>query len=238
MGLKIASLAGVGIVGVSAPAHAAPWTQDPGNIYARASIAAETLETTNAISVDATRYDVYAEYGLADRWTITAKAESIAYENDLSDFNREAYRATVRHLLWQNESGWKISAEAGAVYGATSAGIFGCDTLGGEARLSAGKSGALKDRDYYLFGDIAIIGYEDGCRRERAEFGYGSQVLGRVHLGQQVWLEQGNQSATSVKVETMLSYQFDRFDLSAGYRDEIGGEFEEDAYVIAITVRR
>lgn len=213
-------------------AWAAPWTQDDGGVYLRGSYASETL---NGVGAD--RGDAYGEYGLTRNWTVTGKAEAVAYDEPDDILNSESYRLTARRALWRHE-GWVAGAEVGALYGATAAGVFGCNAAGGEARLSGGYSGQRKGRNFYAFADIAVLAYDDGCRRERVELGYGSQLAGRVHLSQQLWLEQGNESATSYKYETMISYHFDKFQLSGGYREEFGAAFDESAWVIAVTVRR
>lgn len=215
----------------SGSAWAAPWTQDDGGIYARFAYTDEELD-----GVDAERADAYLEYGLTDKWTVTGKAEAVFYDQS-SNFDRESYRLTLRRTLWKRK-GWLAGIEGGAVYGATAAGIFGCDAAGGEARVSGGYSGQRKGRNFYAFADVAVLAYEDGCQRERVEIGYGSQVYGRVSASQQLWYEQGNQSATSLKYESLLTYAFDAFDLSGGYREEFGGEFDESAWVISVTVRR
>lgn len=213
-------------------AWAAPWTQSDGGIYLRGAYASETLN-----GVEADRADAYGEYGVGQDWTVTGKVEAVAYEGPDSILDSESYRLTARRALWRHE-GWVAGAEVGALYGATAAGVFGCNAAGGEARLSGGYSGQRKGRSFYAFADVAVLAYEDGCRRDRVELGYGSQLSGRVHLSQQLWLEQGNESATSYKYETMISYHFDKFQLSGGYREEFGSAFDESAWVIAVTVRR
>ena len=212
-------------------AWAAPWTQSDGGYYARGAYVSETLD-----GVGANRFDGYGEYGVTRNWTVTGKAEAVAYGGEDAVLDSESYRLTVRRALWRH-NGWVAGAELGAIYGATAAGVFGCQAAGGEARLSGGYSGARKGRSFYAFADVAVLAYDDGCQRERVELGYGSQLYGRVHISQQVWLEQGNQSATSYKYETMLSYHFDKFQLSGGYREEFGPAFDENAWVIAVTVR-
>lgn len=52
------------------------------------------------------------------------------------------------------------------------------------------------------------------------------------------WLEYGSQSADSIKTETQIGYHFPAADVSIGYREEFGGEFDEQAVLLAVTVRR
>ena len=61
-----ATLAGAG--------SAAPWVGDDGGWYGRALVAHDTL-----CDADGWRGDLYAEYGLTDAWTVTAKSESVTY---------------------------------------------------------------------------------------------------------------------------------------------------------------
>ncbi|MDP3460857.1 MAG: hypothetical protein Q8S09_16420, partial [Hyphomonas sp.] len=83
-----------------------------------------------------------------------------------------------------------------------------------------------------------IIRQEGGCERFRAEFGYGSDLTERVFLTQQLWIEEGNQSASSIKTENQIGVHFDKLDVSLGYREELGGQFDEHAVLIAFVARR
>lgn len=212
-------------------AEAGPWAQPQGGIYARAIVSGERLD-----GEDGWRGDLYGEYGLAPRWTVTAKAESVRYSGYTPD--SDAYRVSVRRQLWSNDAGWAVGAEAAAVNGSTLAGLFGCSGWGGEARLSAGRSGTFRGRGYYFFADAAVLSQEGGCRRERLELGYGTDIGGNFFATQQLWLEHGEQTADSIKSETQFGYHFPLADLSIGYRDELGGNFDEQAVLLAVTVRR
>ena|SRR3990167_7370596 len=218
-------------VSVAGAANAAPWVRDDDGWYARALIAHDTLG-----DADGWRGDTYVEYGLADNWTITAKAEAVIYP-DYSVFDREAYRLTLRRELFARGE-WTLGAEAGAVYGSTSTGFAGCQGLGFETRAGLGYSGMLEGQPFYAFADAAYIQQQGGCERQRAEIGYGSDLSKRIFMTQQVWIEEGNQSADSVKLENQVGVHFDRFDLSLGYREELGNEFSEHAVLVAITARR
>jgi len=214
------------------PAEAGPWTRDDGGFYLRGLVSTETLN-----GLDGTRADAYGEYGLTDRLTLTGKTEAVFYEDSIGDIDRQSYRLTLRRQLWAHK-GFVIGAEGGAVYGNAIAGTFGCDEWGGEARLSVGYSGVRKSLGFYLFGDVAMIGHQDGCVRHRAEFGYGADLSDRIFVTQQVWLERSNDSADSNKFESQVGYHFGHVDISVGYREEFGGAYEENAYLIALTTRR
>lgn len=220
-----------GALAASGAAEAGPWAQSEGGIYARALVSAERLD-----GEDGWRSDLYAEYGLARRWTVTGKAESVRYDAGTAD--ADAYRVSLRRQLWSNAKGWAVGAEAGVLNGSALAGVYGCQGWGGEARVSVGRSGTRKGRNYYFFGDAAWLTQEGGCDRQRVELGYGSDLGGKFFTSQQLWLEHGRVSANSVKTETRLGYHFPLADMSLGYREELGGEFDEQAILLAITVRR
>lgn len=216
---------------VSASAAAGPWAQPDGGWYGRGVLAVEDLDDEQGF-----RADLYGEYGLTDRLTLTAKSEAVVYP-DFSELNRETWRLTLRREVWRR-NGWSIGVEAGPVYGSAVTGVFGCQDFGGEARISGGLSGVRANREFYVFSDLAYIAHDDGCQRQRAEFGYGADIWGNVFLSQQVWIERGNETADSNKFETQLGYHFSRFDVSIGYREELGDAFDERAALIAVTARR
>ncbi|WP_340692129.1 hypothetical protein [Hyphomonas sp.] len=225
-------LVALGAAYACGPAEAGPWTRDDGGFYLRGLVSTETLD-----GLDGTRADVYGEYGLTDRWTLTGKTEAVAYEDSIGDIDRQSYRVSLRRQLWSHK-GFTFGAEAAAVYGSAIAGTFGCDEWGGEARLSGGYSGVRKSLGFYLFSDFAMISHQDGCVRHRAEFGYGADISDRIFVTQQVWLERSNDSADSNKFESQVGYHFGHVDVSVGYREEFGGAYEENAYLIALTTRR
>ncbi|MBK8198791.1 MAG: hypothetical protein IPK75_10495 [Acidobacteria bacterium] len=216
---------------IAGAANAAPWVRDDDGWYARALIAHDTLN-----GADGWRADLYGEYGLTDNWTLTAKTEAVAYPG-ASEFNREAYRLTLRRKLLVHDE-WSVGVEAGPIYGGTTTGLNSCEGLGFETRGGLGYSGQLEGRAVYMFADAIYIQQEDGCARRRAEIGYGSDLTDHVFLTQQVWLESGDRSATSVKLENQIGLHLGAVDVSLGYREEIGGEFEETAILVALVARR
>ena len=221
-----------GAVSAAGVAEAGPWAQAPGGIYARGIVSGERLD-----GEDGWRGDLYGEYGLPGRFTVTAKMESVRYDGGTAD--ADAYRMSVRHQFWSNSKGWAIGAEAAAIHGSALAGVFGCEGWGGEARVSVGRSGTTKKgHDYYFFGDAAWLSQEGGCDRQRVELGYGTDIGSNVFTTQQLWLEHGTSSADSVKSETQVGYHFPLADVSLGYREEFGGEFDEQAILLAVTLRR
>ena len=157
--------AGVFFFGVAlAPftANAGPWAQPDGGWYGRGVLTLEDLDDETGY-----RADLYGEYGLTNRLTLTPKSEAVIYP-DFTDLNRETWRVTLRRELFRR-NGWSIGAEAGPVYGSAVTGVFGCEAWGGEARISGGLSGVRAGRDFYVFSDFAYIAHEDGCQRQRAD---------------------------------------------------------------------
>ena len=164
---------------VAGPASAGPWAQAPGGWYAEAKITEEELE-----GVRGNRVELYGEYGVAPDWTVTAKSEAVAYEIG-SQFDKEFWRATLRRQLVSHK-GWAVGVEGGLVHGSSLAGVFGCDGWGAEARLSGGLSGLRGGRNFYVFADAVAIRHEDGCVRQRAEFGYGVDIWQDFFISQQL----------------------------------------------------
>lgn len=221
---------GIVTFGAGQAAEAGPWLRDPGDGYGRVSVARESVE-----GLDANRFDAYGEFGLTQRWTLTAKAEQVQFV-DASDFNAEGYRVTARGSLWSRET-VHVAVEVGAVYGAAIGGVRGCDTVGGEARLSGGASGQWYGADWYAFADVASRIHGEGCWRDRLEIGAGQEVFRNLFFTNQIWLERGSAEAESSKFETGLLYRMDALDFSIAYREEFSGRFDEDGIVVAISRR-
>ena len=216
---------------LAATAEAAPWTQADGSWYGRALVARDTLN-----SAEGWRADLYAEYGLTGNLTLTAKSEAVTYQG-FDAFDRDTLRLSLRRQLLQRGN-WTLGAEAAVLDGSTSTGFTSCDGFGAEMRTGLGYSGKRKGRAFYAFGDVALIRQEQGCERWRAEFGYGSDLTEHIFLTQQIWFEEGNISARSVKTESQIGVHWGPADVSLGYREEIGGAFEETAVLVAVVMRR
>ena len=79
---------------------------------------------------------------------------------------------------------------------------------------------------------------QGGCECWCAEIGYGADMTDRVFLTQQIWIEEGNQSASSIKTVSQFGVYFGAVDVLLGYREETGGQFEETAVLIAVVAPR
>jgi hypothetical protein len=232
-GLITLCLAGASASGV---AEAAPWVREDGGWYARMLGAHDTLN-----GADGWRLDLYGEYGVTDKITVTLKNEAVTYP-DFRAFDRESWRLTARRTLGSYK-GWTAGAELGAFHGDTlntssASGLFFCNGTGFEARAGGGWSGVYRERALYAFADVAHLAQGDDCDRTRIEMGYGQDMTRHLFIGQQLWYEEGDRTGRSVKTETQLGVHFGPVDVSLGYRDEIGGAFEENAILIAVVARR
>ena len=144
---------------------------------------------------------------------------------------------TGRRELWRKGK-WRAAFEGGIVGGEAIGGtIGGCDTLGGEARLSIGGGGrSEKGRNWFIFFDGAVREHGN-CRRQRIEAGFGQEVAKNWFATTKVFLDQGSGNARSAKFESVISRRFGQFDLGLGYRQEFGGRFSEDSLIISLERR-
>ena len=207
-------------------AAAAPWVQEDGGLYARLSLAEEDVE-----QLSGQRSELYLEYGLSDRFTVTGKTDRVAYHNG-ADFNTTGWRSSLRYAVWQNGS-LAVSLEAGLLQGAAIGGRNGCDQLGAELRSGLGWSGAWRNRSTYLFGEVAGR-FHKNCQRERYALGLGQETSENLWSVTQIWIERGDQNAASDKVQTEMLWRTGSADFSFGYRRENGGFFEEESIFVAL----
>ncbi len=207
-------------------ALAAPWIQEEGGLYARVALASEEVE-----GLSAWRGDAYGEYGLTDAWTVTAKLEGVAFEQAASDFNRQGWRATARRQVFQS-GGWLGAVEIGALQGEAIGGANGCETLGAETRAGVAWSGTWQKTETFTFAEVAGR-FHDGCRRERFEYGLGQKLTRNIWSVSQVWIERGNLNARSDKLQTEFLWKAAAFEASIGYRQEMGGQFEEESIFVS-----
>lgn len=227
--MKLGHLAAIILSSWGFDAQASPWTQEEGAVYARIAWADETIEQSAA-----ERADAYAEFGITDTWTVTAKVEHVDYAPNDS-FDSTAWRATLRRHLF-SYSGFVGSLEAGVLNGAAIGGRRGCDRLGGEARIGLGWSGALRGTDTFTFVEAATRQHE-ACYRNRLEFGLGQRATERFWVVTQIWSERGDQDAISDKSQTDLVWRGDDFDVTLSYREELSGAFDETGLVVSLSTR-
>ena len=223
---------GLGAVAISAtaplPVMASPWVKPKGDAYARLAWAREEVQ-----GLDAQRLDIYAKRGLSDAWTLTAKAETLIFD-EADDFNSTGYRLTLRRGFRQDKP-VRLAVEAGLVGGEAINGFNGCEGLGGELRLSAGGGWQVKESDHFAFVDVVRREHEDSCFRNRLELGIGQTFQQDWQLITQFWLEHGSGDARSDKSEVSLVRKMGWADLTLAYRYEFSGRFDERAFVVALS---
>lgn len=212
-------------------ASAGPWTHDKGSGYASVAVLGQSIDGEAAV-----RGELYGEYGLTAKWTLNVQLEGLTFP-DLAGFDQYAYRATLRRQFWRGGV-WRAAVEGGVVGGEAIGGtIGGCDTVGGEARVSFGGGGRnKKGLDWFAFIDGAVREHGN-CRRQRIEAGYGQEVLTNWFTVNKVYLEEGDQNARSAKVETMISRRFGHTDIGIGLRQEFGGNFQETGIIFSVERR-
>lgn len=227
----VGSALGVSAVTVNT-ASAGPWSQGQGHVYAEVAVLGQRIDGAGAV-----RGELYAEYGVTDRWTIIGQAEGVQFPQ-LSGQDQYAYRATARRQIWQ-KGRFTAAFEGGVVGGAAIGGtIGGCDSAGGEARLSVGVTGRTKrkEREWFAFADV--IAREHGnCRRQRLEAGFGQEIFPKWWSVSKVYLETGSGDARSIKLDSKISRTFGRNELGLGYRQEVSGRFQEIGLLVSL-VRR
>ena len=215
-------------------AEAAPWGQAEKAAFARAA-----LNRTEVEGLQGWRTDLYTEYGLTDRWTVTAKYERVTFE-DFAEFEASGWRTTLRRSFALSEA-WVVSAEAGVLEGEAIGGASGCQSTGGEARAGLAHSfsrEAKKVQRYgFWFAEAAVRAHSDGCQRYRLEAGYGREIARNIWLVNQFWLDQGSENARSLKHQFEYVLRRGAYDVSTGSLVELGGEFEEVGLFISLARR-
>lgn len=225
------SAAIISILCVPGYANAGPWTRDPGAGYWQAAVLGQRID-----GADAVRGELYGEYGLTRKWTITGQVEGVTF-TQLDGFDQFAYRVTGRRQIW-GRGRWLAAIEGGVVGGEAIGGtIGGCDTVGAEARLSFGGGGQSENgRSWFTFLDGAIREHGN-CRRQRIEAGIGREVIKNWFTVNKVFLEVGSDNARSAKVESVISRRVKSYDFSIGFRQEFGGLFNESGVILSVERR-
>ena len=211
------------------PAAAAPWVQDKGAIYARASAAFEVHE-----SYDALREDAYIEWGATERWTLSAKYETVDFETSDS-FDSDGWRVSAKRSLWRS-GGWSSVVEFGALEGAAIGGFRGCESVGAEIGAGIGYSIEGSLGKTYIGSVLSNRTHENDCYHNRMEAVLGLKRADGWIWTAQLWSERGD-GDRSDKYELALSREFGMFEVGLGARREIGGEFHETAMVVSVAIR-
>lgn len=224
----VISLLGVCIA--VAEAEAGPWGRHDGEAYARLAGAGEIIDGAQAWRVDA-----YGEYGLKQDWTLIGKYETVRFPN-AREFDASETRLLLQRRLF-NERLLVGSAGGGLVYGAAIGGVIGCETIGFEARTSAGTKGILAGRNWYASVDLSGRWHTDGCRRQKLDLVFGFEQRKNVTFAPQIFIEKSNRGADSKAVQLEWIEHHKWFDLSYGYKYEAGDLFQQHATIVGISKR-
>ena len=212
------------------PVLAAPWVQSKGEAYLSLTTAFEDHS-----GFTATRIDAYGEYGLSDKWTLTAKYEQVDF-SDTNIFDRSGARLTARRSLFRTGN-WVSAVEAGVLEGEAIGGLGGCEETGIEASLGGGWSGEMVRGPYYIGATLGHRAHDSGCSRNRLEVIAGFENLERnLHYTLQLWSERGD-GADSDKIDMRVSRRIGRAEIGVGLREEMSGNFEETAAVVSLALR-
>ncbi len=198
-------------------------------MFTRASLALEDHGSFNA-----NRSDFYAEYGLTDTWTLAGKFETVDFETS-NAFDADGFRVQARRALWRNDF-WSTTAAVGYLEGAAVGGRLGCESSGGEIEFGIGNSGYLGEDSYFAGLTLGHRSHENSCQTSRLEFVMGVSDADGFSYTTQYWSERGD-NGNSDKVEFMISRDLGRFEAGFATRYEIGGAFEEQAYVFSLAYR-
>ncbi len=211
-------------------ALAGPWVQADQSLYVRGGMAFEDHE-----GFDATRMDVYGEYGVTDAWTLSAKYERVDFE-DSSPFDSDGWRVTARRRVL-SQGRWIASFEGGLLEGAALGGFRGCESLGGEIGAGLGFGTTLENEEQIYAGvSVARREHQDDCYHNRFEAVYGATSPSGWTWTYQFWAERGEDDKSD-KFEVMLSRQFGMLEPGIAFRREIGGDFEETAVFVSLAFR-
>lgn len=175
------------------------------------------------------RTDLTGEYSLTAKLTVAATSERVSFPG-AADFNRASCRVTPGRELFAR-GGWVAGAKTGAIRGSTVTGAARTCNGGGWGRgrgLDVPASGRR-----YAFADIARIVQQDGCGRSRMEIGHGRDITERIFISQKLWLEADNPSVRPAKTDAQPGVRVRRREVSPGYREEMGGLYNERAGLIA-----
>ncbi|MEO0981163.1 MAG: hypothetical protein AAFX03_00760 [Pseudomonadota bacterium] len=213
------------------PASAGPWAQAPGDLYTRLVVLGERVEGLTAV-----RSEFYAEYGLSEVWTATAKAEGAVFFQE-SEFNQTGYRATLRRQVWKRKTAL-VAVEAGIIGGEAIGGLnFGCRNVGGEIRVATGISGVNRGRNWFAYADGAGRFHTGGCKRQRMEIGAGREFAKDWYMISQFFFQRGVERGRSDKWEGGVMRRFAKVDIALGVRHEFSGVFRETGVFIAADKR-
>lgn len=213
----------------SAAVFAAPWTQPAETLYMRSSVSWGSLNTDRLL-----RADLYLEYGLRERWTLTAKGET-GYLPEYALSTGTALRATTRHTLVQSPQ-IRVSLEAGLVYREPEPFATWCEGLNYEVRGGGVWQARAAARSVAIYAEAAIIA-QARCQSYKWELGLNYPIGSAFSLHTQFWSERGARLTPSDKIQSEIIWHSGANDISFAVRRERGGAFDEHAVLLALARR-
>lgn len=213
---------------MGASASAGPWGQADGKAFVRAAVSSEQIDGARAW-----RGDVYAEYGLSEKWTLISKAEAVQFP-EARDFDAQEVRVLLQRRLISRPR-FVMSVGGGVVNGAAIGGISDCKSEGAEARASVGTSGQFAKRAWYASIDASARRHSDGCERRKLDFVFGIERNERSTISPQIFIEESNRGAASKAVQLEWIEHYRLFDFTIAYKFESGDLFDQHATIFALS---
>lgn len=168
------------------------------------------------------RAGYWVEYGLSDRWTGFAKLENEVRVSEFVD-DRAGGLLGLRRSIWQAGRS-ALAFEGGLLFGEATEGL-NCEGGGYEAKIAAGRSARLLDREAFVSLDA---GWRErgGCGRFAASASAGFELTQHWRVLSSAWTDTGDGDRTAT-LEVGLQRQIGSFRLGLSYRDEISGAFDQ-----------
>ena len=190
---------------------------------------------------DAWRSASYLEYGVSDDFTLVTKLETLQRDNSRGGAapvdGQLAVRSTVYH-----RGNLTASVQAGLLLGENTEVVI-CRGTGMEARSGLGYSASASGSiNWFVQSEIA---WRDrgGCQRWKADLAAGVDFLGLWSLHAKGFYEEDMDAdrGPSLKLETRLMRRLGHKptapSLGVAYRREVGGTFEEEAFIVGLSKR-
>ena len=201
--------------------------RDKGEWYVSAGKISEDFDTFQA-----ERLDLYAEYGLTKRLTVSAKYERQDFE-DSDVFDSEGFRIALRRSF--DGPDWlAVSGELALISGEAIGGARGCGKPGIGGLVSIGTSRKVGNTNLYASAAAGARLHSSGCDRLRSELTFGADRPSGTGVRVQLWSERGG-DFPSDKLQILFHRDLFGVTVSTGVREEIGGAFNETATVIALS---
>lgn len=187
---------------------------------------------------DKWRAEDYFEYGFGAGWGLHFKAEAeLATTPGVAirlDDAQSDYRIGVQKSFAIGERA-AVAVQASALAGDALDGLL-CGGSGYEARALAGTSFSLLGRSGFVDVEAGYRSRGSQCERVVGEATLGFDLTDNWSVVAKTWGEEGD-DVRSQKVEAELYRSFGNFRLGLGYREEVGGRFEEKGVVVMFGTR-